>query len=252
MTSPVLGICYLSPFSQKMLFIQFHLMLLGAHGTQVRKPSPGEPNSKAPLAHAHCLSPDCVECMACSDNTVRAGLTPKFIDVPTLCEMLSYTPSPSQDRLFPPARSPEDPYLYIYDPPVPDFTVMKVEVSEGCGVSCVACRTLARPPCGVYLGLGFLSAKLRWWATAAGPACASLYRDQTGLRAGESLSSGAGGSRALPLTTLGVVLGALAAHSSSDPAPSCRFFLPRYLALSLNTRSWPWTLPASSWWCRGQ
>uniref|UniRef100_A0A8C2RCW5 Mannose-6-phosphate isomerase n=1 Tax=Capra hircus TaxID=9925 RepID=A0A8C2RCW5_CAPHI len=71
---------------------------------------------------------DCVECMACSDNTVRAGLTPKFIDVPTLCEMLSYTPSPSQDRLFPPARSPEDPYLSVYNPPVPDFTVMKVEV----------------------------------------------------------------------------------------------------------------------------
>jgi hypothetical protein len=100
---------------------------------RLRKPSPGEPNSKAPLAHAHCLSPDCVECMACSDNTVRAGLTPKFIDVPTLCEMLSYTPSPSQDRLFPPARSPEDPYLSVYNPPVPDFTVMKVEVSEGCG-----------------------------------------------------------------------------------------------------------------------
>ncbi|OWK08931.1 MPI [Cervus elaphus hippelaphus] len=94
----------------------------------VRKPNPGESNSKAPLAHANCLSPDCVECMACSDNTVRAGLTPKFIDVPTLCEMLSYTPSPSQDRLFPPARSPEDPYLSIYDPPVPDFTVMKMEV----------------------------------------------------------------------------------------------------------------------------
>ena len=71
--------------------------------------------------------------MACSDNTVRAGLTPKFIDVSTLCEMLSYTPSPSQDRLFPPTQSQEDPYLVIYDPPVPDFTVMKMEVSGGCG-----------------------------------------------------------------------------------------------------------------------
>eukprot|EP00069_Balaena_mysticetus_P013652 bmy_01497T0 len=103
----------------------------GAHGTQVRRPRPGEPNSKASfisLPHDNCLSPDCVECMACSDNTVRAGLTPKFIDVPTLCEMLSYIPSPSQDRLFPPAWSQEDPYLSIYDPPVPDFTVMKMEV----------------------------------------------------------------------------------------------------------------------------
>ncbi|KAF3830703.1 hypothetical protein GH733_004522 [Mirounga leonina] len=65
-------------------------------------------------------------CMACSDNTVRAGLTPKFIDVPTLCEMLSYIPS--KDRLFLPTRSLEDPYLSIYDPPVPDFTVMRMEV----------------------------------------------------------------------------------------------------------------------------
>uniref|UniRef100_A0A8I6AKP8 Mannose-6-phosphate isomerase n=1 Tax=Rattus norvegicus TaxID=10116 RepID=A0A8I6AKP8_RAT len=71
---------------------------------------------------------NCVECMACSDNTVRAGLTPKFIDVSTLCEMLDYTPSPSKDRLFAPTLSQDDPYLSIYDPPVPDFTVMKIEV----------------------------------------------------------------------------------------------------------------------------
>lgn len=83
------------------------------------------------LARDNGLSPDCVECMACSDNTVRAGLTPKFIDVPTLCEMLSYTPSPSKDRLFHPTRSQEDPCLSIYDPPVTDFTVMKMEVSGG-------------------------------------------------------------------------------------------------------------------------
>ncbi|XP_041602396.1 mannose-6-phosphate isomerase isoform X4 [Vulpes lagopus] len=80
---------------------------------------------EANVPHAY-LKGDCVECMACSDNTVRAGLTPKFIDVPTLCEMLSYTPT--KDRLFLPARSQEDPYLYIYDPPVPDFTVMKMQV----------------------------------------------------------------------------------------------------------------------------
>nr|XP_008247438.3 mannose-6-phosphate isomerase isoform X2 [Oryctolagus cuniculus] len=82
---------------------------------------------EANVPHAY-LKGDCVECMACSDNTVRAGLTPKFIDVPTLCEMLSYSPSPSQDRLFHPARSQEDPCLSIYNPPVPDFTVMKMEV----------------------------------------------------------------------------------------------------------------------------
>ncbi len=39
--------------------------------------------------HAY-LSGDCVECMALSDNVVRAGLTPKFKDVETLCDMLHY------------------------------------------------------------------------------------------------------------------------------------------------------------------
>lgn len=39
--------------------------------------------------HAY-LSGECIECMATSDNVVRAGLTPKYIDVPTLCSMLTY------------------------------------------------------------------------------------------------------------------------------------------------------------------
>lgn len=39
--------------------------------------------------HAY-LSGQCVEIMACSDNVVRAGLTPKFKDVEALVEMLTY------------------------------------------------------------------------------------------------------------------------------------------------------------------
>ncbi|PIA33301.1 hypothetical protein AQUCO_04100015v1 [Aquilegia coerulea] len=39
--------------------------------------------------HAY-LSGECIECMATSDNVVRAGLTPKLRDVPTLCSMLTY------------------------------------------------------------------------------------------------------------------------------------------------------------------
>ncbi|XP_073296360.1 mannose-6-phosphate isomerase 2-like [Primulina huaijiensis] len=35
---------------------------------------------------------ECVECMATSDNVVRAGLTPKHRDVQTLCSMLTYKP----------------------------------------------------------------------------------------------------------------------------------------------------------------
>jgi mannose-6-phosphate isomerase len=39
--------------------------------------------------HAY-LYGDCVECMATSDNVVRAGLTPKFMHVDVLCDMLTY------------------------------------------------------------------------------------------------------------------------------------------------------------------
>ncbi|XP_048337613.1 mannose-6-phosphate isomerase [Sphaerodactylus townsendi] len=77
--------------------------------------------------HAY-LHGDCIECMACSDNTVRAGLTPKFIDVLTLCEMLNYMPAPSNDKLLTPTQSRLDPCVSIYDPPVPDFAVMKIEI----------------------------------------------------------------------------------------------------------------------------
>lgn len=39
--------------------------------------------------HAY-MSGDCFEIMACSDNVVRAGLTPKLRDVDTLCDILTY------------------------------------------------------------------------------------------------------------------------------------------------------------------
>ena len=39
--------------------------------------------------HAY-LSGECVECVGCSNNTIRAGLTPKFIDREALVEVLNY------------------------------------------------------------------------------------------------------------------------------------------------------------------
>ncbi|XP_018414423.1 PREDICTED: mannose-6-phosphate isomerase [Nanorana parkeri] len=77
--------------------------------------------------HAY-LEGDCVECMACSDNTVRAGLTPKFIDVDTLCEMLTYTSAPAANKLFTPTPFSGDTHALLYNPPVSDFTVIKIEV----------------------------------------------------------------------------------------------------------------------------
>lgn len=83
------------------------------------------------LAVSVCSSSDCVECMACSDNTVRAGLTPKYIDVNTLCEMLSYSPAPASSKIFPCVQDASDPCVSLYDPPVPDFTVMRIQVGRG-------------------------------------------------------------------------------------------------------------------------
>lgn len=76
------------------------------------------------------IHPDCIECMACSDNTVRAGLTPKYIDVNTLCEMLNYSPAPASSKIFPCVQDASDPCVSLYDPPVPDFTVMRIQVGH--------------------------------------------------------------------------------------------------------------------------
>lgn len=75
--------------------------------------------------HAY-LSGDCIECMACSDNVVRAGLTPKYIDVDTLCQMLTYNCEEADKKMFLP--TPSDSYSQVFSPPVPDFAVVKIEI----------------------------------------------------------------------------------------------------------------------------
>lgn len=64
--------------------------------------------------------------MACSDNVVRAGLTPKFIDVDTLCSMLIYDGAPPENKLYSPIC--EDEFSVIFRPPVPDFAVVQIQV----------------------------------------------------------------------------------------------------------------------------
>ena len=54
------------------------------------KLAPGEALFLGPNEPHAYLSGECVECMATSDNVVRAGLTPKHRDVQTLCSMLTY------------------------------------------------------------------------------------------------------------------------------------------------------------------
>lgn len=73
------------------------------------------------VPHAY-LFGDCMECMACSDNTVRAGLTPKYKDVETLCSDLTFEMSP------PPYFKPKQisPHVIEYAPPVTEFAVQEI------------------------------------------------------------------------------------------------------------------------------
>lgn len=74
---------------------------------------------------------DCIECMACSDNTIRAGLTPKFKDVPRLIEMLTYrTGGPIDNKLPSSVYPPSDSHVTQYEAPVPDFGCRKIEVKN--------------------------------------------------------------------------------------------------------------------------
>ena len=67
---------------------------------------------------------DCLECMACSDNVVRAGLTPKFKDIQTLCSMLNYEPG-TVDR-YRTKWNQVDEYYQICTVPVPDFAMARL------------------------------------------------------------------------------------------------------------------------------
>lgn len=87
---------------------------------------------EASLPHAY-LSGDCMECMACSDNVVRAGLTPKLRDVHTLCDMLDYTGKMATKTKFKGQQRTENgAYITDFIPPIKDFTVTKYEIPEDC------------------------------------------------------------------------------------------------------------------------
>lgn len=73
--------------------------------------------------HAY-LSGDCIECMACSDNVIRAGLTPKYKDVKTLLASLNYSGSPAASKLFTPKKINE--HCKVFCPPVKDFAVAEI------------------------------------------------------------------------------------------------------------------------------
>jgi mannose-6-phosphate isomerase len=114
---------------------------------------------KADDIHAY-ISGDIIECMASSDNVIRAGFTPKFQDVNTLTEILTYDHDPPEQQLLKPV---DYPYMtlntkayrsgsnsLLYDPPIEEFSVVRTELkAEGAkatfegiaGPSIVICTT---------------------------------------------------------------------------------------------------------------
>lgn len=76
--------------------------------------------------HAY-IQGDILECMACSDNVVRAGLTPKLKDVDTLVKMLTYKcTKPEITR-----GKKKDSCCTLYVPPIDDFAMEIIEVPAG-------------------------------------------------------------------------------------------------------------------------
>ena len=86
----------------------------------------------ANIPHAY-LFGDGVECMATSDNVVRAGLTPKFKDVNVLCDMLDYSMRSGQDNKLVSTRtqlSQKNDYLLEFRPSVDEFSVQQIKIEH--------------------------------------------------------------------------------------------------------------------------
>ncbi|KAF9886332.1 Mannose-6-phosphate isomerase [Aspergillus nanangensis] len=94
---------------------------------------------KADDIHAY-ISGDIIECMASSDNVVRAGFTPKFKDVDTLTDMLTYSYAPIEEQKLEPTDYPyvvlnvpaysSGSSCLLYDPPIEEFSVVKTDLKR--------------------------------------------------------------------------------------------------------------------------
>ena len=85
------------------------------------------------LLFMYCQIADIVECMATSDNVIRAGLTPKLRDVPNLVAGLTYNAAEPSRHLIQPtpsAFSSSSSHSTLYDPPIPEFSVLRVALES--------------------------------------------------------------------------------------------------------------------------
>lgn len=65
-----------------------------------------------------------IEVLANSDNVIRGGLTSKFVDVATLLDVVNTTPGSAVVQRPTPNVS-----RWVYDSPVPDFTLTRIDLS---------------------------------------------------------------------------------------------------------------------------
>lgn len=94
---------------------------------------------KADDIHAY-ISGDIIECMASSDNVIRAGFTPKFQDVETLTDILTYDHDPPEQQLLKPVDYPyatlnttaysSNSSSLLYDPPIEEFSVVRTALNK--------------------------------------------------------------------------------------------------------------------------
>lgn len=91
--------------------------------------NPGDGLFLAPNEPHSYLAGDSVEIMASSDNVVRAGLTPKFKDVKTLLDMLTYRTDSLRDSFYKVANGS----VQVYSPPAwcEEFKLTAVRLPAG-------------------------------------------------------------------------------------------------------------------------
>jgi mannose-6-phosphate isomerase len=78
-----------------------------------------------------------MECMANSDNVIRAGLTPKLRDIPSLIANLTYNARGRDSHVVKPAEyrnaAPQATTM-IYDPPILEFSVLRTKADTSSAV----------------------------------------------------------------------------------------------------------------------
>ncbi|KAJ9561932.1 hypothetical protein OSB04_007092 [Centaurea solstitialis] len=147
--------------------------------------------------HAY-VGGECVECMATSDNVVRAGLTPKNRDVKILCSMLTYKQGPPEILKGIPVNA----YTKRYNPPFEEFEVDRCMLDQGASVVFPAV-----PGPSIFLilsgqGSMYTSVSSPSSPSSSSPSSSSLFSSPSSSTTSSSLSSPSSSSLPSPFSSL--------------------------------------------------